>query len=115
MQSYSHATAASSKQPPTMDPGASSSTARDLGYSAPKPRWLPTSKSTSFVTHQHTLPPSTTLLGTEVADSRSRRRAFESSATWTSSNGDVGFLSDTDEIEGREQFVMEYNRLAKKV
>lgn len=38
-----------------------------------------------------------------------------SSATWTSTSGDLGGLSDTDEIGDRQDFVEEYNRIAKKV
>lgn len=38
-----------------------------------------------------------------------------SSRTWTASSGDLGLLSDTDETEDRAVFVIEYNRLAKKV
>lgn len=38
-----------------------------------------------------------------------------SSATWTASSGELGFLSDTDAVEERSQFVQEYNRLATKV
>lgn len=37
----------------------------------------------------------------------------QSSATWTSTSGDL--VSDTDEIDGRGAFVEEYNRLARKV
>lgn len=43
------------------------------------------------------------------------RRGNRSSATWTTSSGDMGLFSDTDEIDERSQFVQEYNRLAKKV
>jgi len=45
----------------------------------------------------------------------SERRAAKSSATWTSSSGDLAGLSDTDDIQNRNHFVDEYNRLAKKV
>lgn len=38
-----------------------------------------------------------------------------SSRTWTASSGDICLLSDTDELEDRAVFVMEYNRLARKV
>ncbi|KAK1718568.1 hypothetical protein BDP67DRAFT_368779, partial [Colletotrichum lupini] len=44
-----------------------------------------------------------------------RSRALPSSATWTSSVGDLALLSDTDEIQDRRIFVQDYNRLAKKV
>lgn len=37
----------------------------------------------------------------------------QSSETWTSTSGDI--VSDTDEIENRDAFVDEYNRLARKV
>jgi hypothetical protein len=43
---------------------------------------------------------------------RSRRAGYTSN-TWTSSSGDV--LSDQDEIDDRTFFVLEYNRLARKV
>ncbi|KAI2470252.1 hypothetical protein F4781DRAFT_181232 [Annulohypoxylon bovei var. microspora] len=36
------------------------------------------------------------------------------SSTWTSSGCDRGLLSERDEIDNREEFVNEYNRLAKK-
>jgi hypothetical protein len=49
-----------------------------------------------------------------LAASESNRRK-DSSATWTSSSGDMGVFSDLDEIEDRVHFVDEYNRLAKKV
>lgn len=39
----------------------------------------------------------------------------QSSATWTSTSGDLGSLSDTDEIRERDDYVEEYNRIAKKV
>lgn len=42
-------------------------------------------------------------------------RRHDSSATWTSSSGDIGIFSDNDEVDDRENFVDEYNRLAKKV
>ncbi|RYP82400.1 hypothetical protein DL770_005581 [Monosporascus sp. CRB-9-2] len=37
-----------------------------------------------------------------------------SSVTWTSSSGDFGLLSEADDVEGRDEFVDEYNRTAKK-
>ncbi|KAM4065808.1 rhoGAP domain-containing protein [Hirsutella rhossiliensis] len=37
-----------------------------------------------------------------------------SSGTWTTSSGELGLLSDTDEVEDRAIFVHEYNRLARK-
>ncbi|KAK4453636.1 hypothetical protein QBC34DRAFT_189868 [Podospora aff. communis PSN243] len=42
------------------------------------------------------------------------RRANKSSATWTSSSGDLAALSDSDEVQERPEFVQEYNRLARK-
>lgn len=39
---------------------------------------------------------------------------MQSSATWTSNSGDLGALSDTDEIGDRTQLTQEYNRLAQK-
>jgi hypothetical protein len=43
------------------------------------------------------------------------RRANKSSATWTSSSGDLAGLSDSDEVQDRPEFVQEYNKLARKV
>ncbi|KAK3995612.1 hypothetical protein QBC44DRAFT_305194 [Cladorrhinum sp. PSN332] len=42
------------------------------------------------------------------------RRGNESSATWTSSSGDLAGSSDTDDIQERSEFIQEYNRLARK-
>ncbi|KAK6951811.1 hypothetical protein Daesc_006336 [Daldinia eschscholtzii] len=36
------------------------------------------------------------------------------SNTWTSSSGELGLLSENEEAENREEFVREYNRLAKR-
>lgn len=43
------------------------------------------------------------------------RRQMRSSKTWTTSSGEQGLMSDTDELEDRALFVQEYNRLARKV
>jgi hypothetical protein len=43
------------------------------------------------------------------------RRANATSATWTSSSGDLADFSDTDDLEVRDEFVQEYNRVARKV
>ncbi|CAM1507828.1 Fc.00g046760.m01.CDS01 [Cosmosporella sp. VM-42] len=43
-----------------------------------------------------------------------RGTQMHSSRTWTTSSGELGLLSDTDEVEDRALFVQEYNRLAKK-
>lgn len=40
---------------------------------------------------------------------------MRTSRTWTTSSGERGLLSDTDEVGNRAAFVQEYNRLAKKV
>jgi len=50
---------------------------------------------------------------TSVRDDGRRRRAMQSSNTWTTSSGEI--LSDKDDIEDRTFFVLEYNRLATKV
>ncbi|KAF7560495.1 hypothetical protein G7046_g3638 [Stylonectria norvegica] len=39
---------------------------------------------------------------------------MHSSKTWTTSSGEMGLLSDTDEVEDRSLALLEYNRLAKK-
>ena len=48
----------------------------------------------------------------EYTDGRPRR-GFQTSNTWTSSDGEVP--SEMDEIDDRTLFVQEYNRLAKRV
>ncbi|KAJ4306497.1 hypothetical protein N0V88_001300 [Collariella sp. IMI 366227] len=42
-------------------------------------------------------------------------RVISSSATWTSSSGDLADLSETDDVQHRDEFVLEYNRVARKV
>lgn len=44
-----------------------------------------------------------------------RGPTLHTSRTWTTSSGDHGIMSDTDEWEDRALFVQEYNRLATKV
>ncbi|KAF4991717.1 hypothetical protein FDECE_13948 [Fusarium decemcellulare] len=68
--------------------------------SAPQQRFLP---SRSTLSLQATI--------RQVAD---QGPAMRTSRTWTSSSGDHGVLSDTDELEDRAAYVQEYNRLAKK-
>ncbi|EEU41381.1 uncharacterized protein NECHADRAFT_46451 [Fusarium vanettenii 77-13-4] len=43
-----------------------------------------------------------------------RGPTLHTSRTWTTSSGDHGIMSDTDEWEDRASFVQEYNRLATK-
>ena len=59
------------------------------------------------------LPPATTLGYLTVPGHDTRANA--TSATWTSSSGDLADLSDADDVELRDDFVQEYNRVAKKV
>lgn len=40
---------------------------------------------------------------------------MHSSCTWTTSSGELGIMSDTDEHDDGTVFVQEYNRLASKV
>jgi hypothetical protein len=49
----------------------------------------------------------------DSSDAKKQRRVLQSSNTWTTSSGEV--LSDRVEIDDREAFIHEYNRLAKKV
>ena len=39
----------------------------------------------------------------------------DGSTTWTSSSGEYGVFSEGDDLDNREGFVDEYNRIAKKV
>ncbi|KAG5948840.1 hypothetical protein E4U60_000622 [Claviceps pazoutovae] len=73
----------------------------------------------SYVYHPHRLPGSarsTSLLLPHSASFQSfgyGSRA-RSSGTWTTSSGELGLLNNADEVEDRDVFVQEYNRLAKK-
>jgi hypothetical protein len=40
---------------------------------------------------------------------------MHSSRTWTTSSGELGVMSDTDEVDDMTVYVQEYNRLASKV
>ncbi|KJZ70247.1 hypothetical protein HIM_10361 [Hirsutella minnesotensis 3608] len=68
-------------------------------------RGLPTSASSVSLA----FPPSASLHSLMAQASQVR-----TSGTWTTSSGELGLLSDTDEVEDRSVFVHEYNRLAKK-
>jgi hypothetical protein len=62
------------------------------------------------------LPPATTLNYLAVPGHDTRANATSAtSATWTSSSGDLADLSEADDVEVRDDFVQEYNRVAKKV
>ncbi|KAG6131864.1 hypothetical protein E4U12_003435 [Claviceps purpurea] len=73
----------------------------------------------SYAYHPHRLPGSarsTSLLLPHSASFQSfgyGSRA-RSSGTWTTSSGELGLLNNADEVEDRDVFVQEYNRLAKK-
>lgn len=69
----------------------------------------------SLTAGQPLIPTSNTAPTLAASRDGRRSRALPSSATWTSSSGDLAMFSDTDEIEDRTRFVLEYNRLAKKV
>ncbi|KAK3327879.1 hypothetical protein B0T19DRAFT_475584 [Cercophora scortea] len=65
--------------------------------------------------HHGLLPPSATVGQLPVpGPGADRRGANRSSATWTSSSGDLAGLSDTDDVQDRLEYVREYNRLARK-
>ncbi|RDA91810.1 hypothetical protein CP533_2833 [Ophiocordyceps camponoti-saundersi (nom. inval.)] len=81
---------------------ASSSTQHLPGVTAPNHRMPPSASSVSLAfPHSASMH---SLLASQV----------RSSGTWTTSSGELGLLSDTDEVEDRAVFVHEYNRLAKK-
>lgn len=70
---------------------------------------------------RHTLPASASFVSLDFPHSASvhsllaRTSQVRSSGTWTTSSGELGLLSDTDEVKDRTVFVHEYNRLARKV
>ncbi|KAI8960556.1 hypothetical protein F5Y11DRAFT_263659 [Daldinia sp. FL1419] len=72
----------------------------------PYQRRRPLSQSTPVKPHP-TLTTSRSLGALDIPRSRK-------SNTWTSSSGESGLLSESGEAEGREEFVEEYNRLAKR-
>ena len=85
--------------------GASHSSQNLRAWAAYPPRRIPTSASSVSLL----LPQSASL------QSFSHASRIRSSGTWTTSSGELGLLSNADEIEDRDVFVQEYNRLAKKV
>ncbi|OTB07689.1 hypothetical protein M426DRAFT_266902 [Hypoxylon sp. CI-4A] len=102
MQSYQHDTA------PIPNKGPGPTSASWSAPSQPFPYKLRRPVSYSAFTNQHPVLTTSRSLGAlRVPDSRR-------SITWSSSSGDPGLLSDIDELDDREEFVEEYNRLAKK-
>ncbi|PHH74830.1 hypothetical protein CDD80_2817 [Ophiocordyceps camponoti-rufipedis] len=90
-----------------------------------EPRRLAASNSTqnlhaNYGTANQRLPPSASSASLAFPQSASMHSLLaqasrvRSSGTWTTSSGELGLLSDTDEVEDRAIFVHEYNRLAKK-
>ncbi len=74
---------------------------------------IPHSRSTATM-NRYFIPSSSTVRNT-ASQTHYRQRQFPSSETWTSSSGDLALMSDTDELVDREEYIKEYNRLAKKV
>ena len=105
MQSYHHhhdtaPTSIKGKEPATTNWSASS---QPFPYQRRRPLEQP-----AFIRPQATL---TTSRSLGTLDAPGCRR----SNTWTSSTRDLGLLSERDEVDDREEFVDEYNRLEKKV
>ncbi|PNY29307.1 Rho-GTPase-activating protein 6 [Tolypocladium capitatum] len=69
------------------------------------PRRLPPSASSISLAFPHNV---------SVHSLLAQGSRVRSSGTWTTSSGELGFLSDTDEVEDRAIYIHEYNRLAKK-
>lgn len=68
----------------------------------------------TFDRPQHTLPASRTAEDEGPSDPR-RRQYYRTSSTWTSSNADINLMSEDDGVYDPATFVVEYNRLARKV
>ncbi|KAI0378613.1 hypothetical protein F5Y04DRAFT_283842 [Hypomontagnella monticulosa] len=107
MQSYHHDSAPApikGKEPAV--PSSWSASSQPFPYK----RRRPLSQST-LARPPNTLPtlPTSRSLGTIEVPANHRR-----SNTWTSSSGELGLLSEAEGVDGREEFVEEYNRLAKR-
>ncbi|KPM40770.1 hypothetical protein AK830_g5774 [Neonectria ditissima] len=89
-----------------MDPSSLTDPPRrqSVATTIPSRRMLPSASSGSF-----SFPQTIT-----VRNAPNQVPHMRSSRTWTTSSGERGLLSDTDELENRAAFVQEYNRLAKK-
>ena len=88
-------------------------------------RLAPSRSSQQLPTHNaflpQRLPPSTSSISlafpynASVQSVLAQGSRVRSSGTWTASSGELGLVSDTDEVDDRAVYVHEYNRLAKKV
>ncbi len=88
-------------------------------------RLAPSRSSQQLPTHNaflpQRLPPSTSSISlafpynASVHSLLAQGSRVRSSGTWTASSGELGLVSDTDEVDDRAVYVHEYNRLAKKV
>ncbi|GJN74874.1 hypothetical protein PLICBS_008967 [Purpureocillium lilacinum] len=87
-------------------------------------RLAPSRSSQQLPTHNaflpQRLPPSTSSISlafpynASVHSLLAQGSRVRSSGTWTASSGELGLVSDTDEVDDRAVYVHEYNRLAKK-
>ncbi|KAG6006154.1 hypothetical protein E4U21_007264 [Claviceps maximensis] len=73
----------------------------------------------SYAHHPHRLPASASSASLLLPHSASFQSfgngsRARTSGTWTTSSGELGLLNNADEVEDRDVFVQEYNRLAKK-
>lgn len=81
---------------------------QSTSFHHPRPPVRKLSLSTGTFPHSVTVHDLPTAGAARIAQGRSSR-------TWTTSSGELGLLSDTDEVDDRSGYVQEYNRLAKKV
>ncbi len=96
--------------PQPLGPGTPPSSSRSA-FALRQASWV--SRGSSPFSRPHGLPASVTV--GHLAVPGHERRGNASSATWTSSSGDLGDQSDTIDVQDRFHFIEEYNRLAKKV
>ncbi|KAI1800973.1 hypothetical protein F4811DRAFT_483082 [Daldinia bambusicola] len=103
MQSYHYNTAPVPSKEKGFTPPANYSTS---SHPFPYQQRRPLSQST-FIKPQEELSATRSLCALDRPPDRK-------SNTWTSSSGELGLLSENEEAESRDEFVHEYNRLAKR-
>ncbi|KAI0470974.1 hypothetical protein GGR56DRAFT_667959 [Xylariaceae sp. FL0804] len=91
-----------------------SAASQSLAYPLKKSRRRPPLSETTFTEPEAPPPNASHLLGSVQMPAGPLHHPDRSSMTWTTSSSDLALLSGRDEVDDREPFVQEYNRLAKR-
>lgn len=116
MQTYKYDTAPSKGKGKGKESVANIVASSSQHLSIPQRRTMtrPRVSDSTFDLPQNTSAMFQTTGGIPMSNTRSKR-PYRMSSTWVSSNADINLISKEEEVDDPRPFVVEYNRLARKV